>query len=310
MRFLLLLFCLVSPCLRVLGEEAKSAPQDLRVRMWIIPPDYYCCRNPGISSAPQEKPGPASTQSDIRPWLEAHGIKFAPGEEAIYDVSVGVLLVRAKAETLDAIDALGLQVWAREPIRDLHAEMDLVEFPASAVPDLHGEIPFETLRKAAGDSWLVLNRMQTVTKSGQRVSVISKAGTPEEKPPAPPIGKDQPQPSDGPPPPPLLRGELGSTLEFEPVLGPDGIMIDVNLIYHFRAPGPPAWDWESNISMTVKNGVPVVLQLSSAPADGDPSRPAKLRAIVLRVDVVYPEKLVNPFAKESRAPAALANPKP
>jgi hypothetical protein len=286
MKIHLLLLFSVCFCLPTRGDEAAPAPQVQRLRTWQVPPDLI------------PRPANGSTaQWDVREWLEANGAKFAPGDEAICNSS-GNLIVRAKAETLDLVDqalTFGTRLTAESNLR---VEVVLAEFSAAKVPELDGEIPYATLRKAAGDSWHVLNHIIVVTTSGQRAVVTSSEGTPEKKKTEPLPEQGQPQSSNGSGP--VLRlGESGATLMLDPVLNENGKTIDVNVDYHYRGTG--AWDWKGTLPITVKDGVPMLAQLDSVQSRGDRAQPANLRALVLRVDVVHPQKTTT---RPNREPAS------
>ena len=131
--------------------------------------------------------------------------------------------------------------------------------------------------------------MQIVT-NGNRGIATSKSGVPEEQAAANPPGKDRSTASD--PSSDLLPGEFGAVLTAEPTLGPQNQeIVDVSLYYHFRAPGPPVWNWTTTTSVSVKDGSPMLLQLDSANPEGDRSHPAKLRGLILKVDVTRLGKL-------------------
>jgi hypothetical protein len=305
---LLWLFC---ACLLLFGEEGESAPQEMPLKMWTLLP--FQLRSNSGKPISQGRPDAPNTQFDVRKWFEDFGIEFSPGEQAIYDQRVRTLMVRAKTETLDFVDSVvdssGCMLGT---MGELRVEVDLVEVSASKIPELAGEIPYDAFRKAAGDSWHVLNRTMVVTKDGLRVITMARTGRPEEITSRPP-GKDRPQSGADALPAVgaaelLPRGESGAALEIESYAGSNNDIIAVDLHYECRAPGKLGWDWWANNSTLVKDGAPVLLQWDSAPSEGDPAQPLKLRGMVLRVDIIYPGDPGFHRAKEPKIPPPAATP--
>jgi hypothetical protein len=279
MKRVLLLVLSVFPCLQLFGEDARPTPQGLPFKLWYVPPLTFA--GPGVKPLSPD----VEDQWDLREWFEKNGVKLSPDEEAIYDRSRTTLMVRAKAGTLDLVDSLGFSRCTSYVPCLLRVEVVLVECSAPNLPDLGGEISVDTLRKAAGDSWHVMNRMLVTTKSGQRALMTSMATHLEKELATPPPEKDQsPQSEEDAS---MKRDEVGASLEVSAILGDKGI-ICLNLNYHYRAQGTPVWNWEATLSACAHNGAPILLQLDFAAPDAEPARPMKLRAMILRVDVVYP----------------------
>ena len=279
-------------------REPATKPQrdELRVKMWYVP--YQSSGSSLYDDPPPELIPESIAQVDAREWLQRRfrsqipgklgDLHFAPGEEAFFNGRLRVLMVRASPATIALIDNFARSSWKLEAVESvLRVEASLVEFSAPQRPELDGKTSVESLRKAAGDSWRVLNRIHVNATPGNRATAISKTGAPVEPPVAHPPGKDQTTLSGQSPV--LLPGEFGAMLDIEPAFGAgeeQEEIIDVNLYYQFRAPGPPAWNWKTTTSVSVKKGRPMLLQVDSAAPEGDRSHPAKLRGLILKVDVI------------------------
>jgi len=263
-------------------SATKPGHEDRQVKMWFV--QFH--RDPGLYGDPDPDRVPESeAQVDARPWLlRTANIHFAPGDEAFFNLRFRVLMVRASPATIALIDKHSRTAWRLEALeRTIRVEASLVEFSAPETPALDGKTSIESLRKAAGDSWRVLNRIQVVT-NGNRGGAASKTGVPDELPVPHPPGKDQSTTND--PLLTLLPGEFGAILDTEPSFGSQTEeIIDVNLYYQFRAPGPPVLNWTTTTSISVKVGIPMLLKLDTVAAEGDRSHLEKLRALILKVDI-------------------------
>ncbi|HEY3898884.1 MAG TPA: hypothetical protein VGM54_09745 [Chthoniobacter sp.] len=264
------LLILLASCFRghVCGDEAAPAARPQYVRTWKFPPDL-------IPRTVDGKPG-------AREWFEANGVNFSPSDEIIADSSGNIVMRAEKVATLDLVDAiLGGEAGFPEP--DLRVEVSLVEIFTAKPPKLDGPVSYAALRRAAKGSWRILNQIELTTVPGQRSTAISKIGVAKKMPAKPvvPLGQWQVT-GDGPLPP----NQRGASLEVEPVAGPDGKTIDVNLNYHYRGPGVQSWDTKPGLTMTLENGVPKVVQVEIMPENHGSLLPARLRALIVRTDVV------------------------
>jgi hypothetical protein len=263
----------------------KSKPQPPQVKMWFI--QYH--RDPGVYGDPDPNRVPESeAQIDAREWLQRVAeIHFAPGEEAFFNLRFRVLMVRASPATIALIDHFAHTAWKLDTVRPaIRMEATLVEFSVPKTTAIGAKPSIESLRKAAGDSWRVLNRIQVITNGNANKGIVtSKNVTPGTPLVAPPAGKDPSSSADSPPS--FLPGEFGAILEAEPSLGAySKEIIDLLISYQFRAPGPPLLNWTTITSVTVRDGVPMLLKLDSVAPEADRSHPAKLRALIMKVDLV------------------------
>ena len=305
MKHLLPIFCFFYACISVLGEDAPD--QNVRTRFTGLLPSTF----------PHDKTKPLPQHTDDPPWelqfdvseyLTSSGIKWLPHEDAIYQPASRVLVVRARPAILDEVGViLGVYGCAGNGRSALRVEVALVEFASAKAPELSGDVPYEEMRKAAGDSWHVLNRSVVTTRSNERTVVISKSAPSEEKADTT-VAKDNLNPEDKIEP--LLDGEYGTTFEVNPSLGPDRRTALVDLSYHYRVRGPEAMFWEATMSADVTVAVPTVLQLNSAPRRADASTPAKLRALILRVDAIYDYAVDPKPGTQAVGPAARPAPRP
>ncbi|HEY3898883.1 MAG TPA: hypothetical protein VGM54_09740 [Chthoniobacter sp.] len=251
-------------------------------KVWHVPPRTF--QGAGVKLLRSEE----GNQWDLREWFARHGVKLSPDELATYDPQQNTLVVRAKAGTLDLVDQLGFRAWTPELPSMERVEFDLVEFSAAKLPGLGGEIPVDTLRKAAGKTWRLFNRLVIVTKSGQRAvtesTVEARTGETSVKPDSDEF---------------LEAHKSGASLEIEPTAWEGNI--ETNVAYKYRSPEIPVWKWEVTTSAKVRDGVPLVVRLDSDPLDS-----TKRRALILRADILHPtEKLELHRSKERHASAEL-----
>jgi hypothetical protein len=300
MKFRRLILCLFCACLFARGQELEPASREMRTRLYWLAPDDL---THGAKALPQRiADSPWNAQFDMREYLAGKGVKLEADEEAIYQPAPRVLVVRATRKTLEAVDALRFLGCAGNAPSNLRVEAELVEFSAGTAPEFTVELPLAELRKAAGDSWRVLNRVQVRTRPGERTLVVSKTGSNAPEPKDAPSATDQPQSSEefGH----LSKGEFGATLEVEPTLDPDGGFAQVNMVYACRAGETPTVEWNTRVTTIVKTGSPKVIQMSSATPGADGTQPAKIRALILRVDAIYAGKGDPQSVKQPIFPAA------
>ena len=239
-------------------------------------------------------------QLDVTEYLAGKGIPLEPGEEAIYQLASRVLVVRARPSTVGKVNGLHFLGCAGNAPTLLRLRADLVEFSATK-SELDADLTYETLRKEAGDSWQLLSRVVAMGKPNERTLAQSKSGLPETKSHTRRLPKGAIDP--------LPSGQFGTTFEFEPVLQPDGRTALVNMaVIIFRAAKPGSMEWETALSAPVNLGSSTVVQLSSAPVAADQSQPAKLRALILKVDAIYADKTNPALGKRPTTPVVLPQP--
>lgn len=195
---------------------------------------------------------------------------FPPGSEADYQgVNEGIdfLVVRQTQKNIDIID----QLFGVEAMNDgglaiqLELEISAYQYPTDAVTGSRegGHVTFDAL-KSAGKSLVLLDRLSFLAKSGSK-SVASHAGE-----------------------------DCKTNVEMEPIIGPDGETVDLNLAYHLIATNAVAaarsqpLDISLTTSFSVFSGMPVIAKTLAIRDDFKKGEQGagKSMAIVVRVNRV------------------------
>lgn len=254
------------------AEEATPPSEKLEVGVWNVPPEFILTLHPTNSASSQNVPGklvpgfrsgrpPELSQYDAKAFLEASGITFPPGSEAIFDAGTGSLVVRNTRENLELVDNLSEGGPVVSP-SNIAIEISTFEcaLPAEYATTAAPWPSYFQLIKDCPDR-LLLDRVSTVTKSGIRAAmnhILSKSNPTPAATPAEKKAGETFQP-----------GELGTIAESELVLGPDGQTVDANLTYRFRQMGAGNTPSEVtlNTSFTTTTGHPVVISVSPSPTE-------------------------------------------
>src|ERR1700761_1296384 len=103
--------------------ETMPAANGLTFKMWHIP----------FQRGPDFPPGPPPDQvpeskapEDLRAWLQkttSDTIRFAPGEEALYDGRLRILSAWARPETISSIEAFASKHWNLDAKRRIRVEV-------------------------------------------------------------------------------------------------------------------------------------------------------------------------------------------
>ena len=142
---------------------------------------------------------------------------------------------------------------------------------------------FEEIEERAGDTLRLLHSQTLQTRSGNRVMGTSRQGDPalDDK----PVAATSPtaKPDD---PLPRLGAARGSVVRFEPVIGPDGISIDVRTEYMLRVPSSQTGidvDVSGDNLLTVMAGSEIVVQNAALRTKDENAQGSKVRryAVVL-----------------------------
>jgi hypothetical protein len=244
-----------------------GAPSDgMRTQRFKVPPNFLNSsaeRDPPadpLSAAPTPPPAKRITAVDV---LMAQGIQFPPGASAKYFPGTNTLVVRNTEIALSQVEAFTDEICKRTPltvqITLFIAQADAKTLRASvsgtAAEADHGKelADLEKLAAEGGAQIPVILRYES--RSGQRATLEcgtmhAYAGDLEEVPrktgdAAKPKG---PGPKDEAPPlssktvsAPILERMAGTRMELDPVIGPDGMTLDVNLSmeHHFAPPTLP-----------------------------------------------------------------------
>jgi hypothetical protein len=304
MKYFALLLLLMWARCGVLAADEK--PAGLRIRLYQVPASFFADKEgrlvSGVKAIPQEHPDSDAAQYDVREFLEQWGCKFAPEDEAIYQPARESLVIRARQVTFDAIEGMHLDKYFWDLPSLLRIEVTLVEFSTADMSK--GEVPssYDALRKAARDSWRVVDRVAVVAKSGQRATSVSKTGAPDPKSaaPAPAPNPCQKESSVADGLHPLQPGEAGTQVEAELVLAPDESTTDVILAYSYRAQEHGGLEWNVTTALTGIAGKPLIAQFGPVAADVPGAGPTRMRALVVRVDVLDLRPKKFPAEKDAR----------
>jgi len=214
---------------------------------------------------------------DVREFLEALGLTFPAGSEALFFAGQDALLLRNTQENIDLLNSMGAGNGA-EDFPNLRTEITTVELALPAGERSKSGNEYTALRAAAGDSWKEIGTLRVISKSGMTVSASTVFGDSSSP-------QNSAQPFQAPD---LPAGAFGSTAAIENVLGPDGALIDSKVAFLFRGTrNEVPFDLRFDGSTLLRDGYPQILQLSEIPADSgkSPENRILLHAVILRVGV-------------------------
>lgn len=274
--FLMLRCCLFFNLLCCAGFVRAEAPPDSSQFTSVVslPPSFIGETDPvrqmikGLSRLEENRAARFSgTVFDARPFLEKLGIEKIDSVEAVYFLPQGVLLLRGPRDRVEEIEGYMVGLDCNNP-SSLKSELILASFQTSESWLGKPAQSYEELRAAVGDSWRELAKFEINSKTGMRAEAAILEGN---------VVKDGLAA--------LPPGALGSIFEIEPVVGADGVRIDVTLAFQYRGkPQGLATPVEVKYAgmTTLWNGRPQILQVSPA---GDGGR---LYALLLRTTMVWP----------------------
>ncbi len=257
------------------AEEPKkdSAVESMGLAAWRVPPGFVSSADPtnpeGVRKPHKgfvSKKNPHAIQYDAREFLEMSGVLFPEGAEAIYDEGANSLIVRNTQDNLDLIDSLvGWSCNLRSP--NIVIEITTFEstIPAEFRKPTSKWPSFTELERLAGAEMQMLDRVSATTKSGNRSVIKNRDGFVSRP---KPNAADQPDEKDEET---FREGESGTQVEVEPVIGPDGVTIDISLSYQFRLPprGNKISELSFNSDYVCTEGNPVILQIAQVPGQPD-----------------------------------------
>ena len=211
--------------------------------------------------------------------MKIRNIEIPPNGEAVYDPKAHTVTVSAPEDIIERSAELWIEL---KPVA-VRFVFTLVEFSAADSLDLP-DLGYEQLRKLAGDSWRVRDRVTLVCESG-RAATSNLTGKNA------PSGKTATRPGKrrG-----LVRGRCRrismAPCEAEPQIGPDGITIEVSFVYNHRiraTPDQPSMLMRIQGNTTLTHNVPLVVQTATlAPPKGDHREPAKELAVMVQASVI------------------------
>jgi len=237
-----------------------------------------------------------SIRYDVRePLSKVAEVDFPPGAIAIYDERAFTLIVVAPEEIAQRTETFANFCGGGGPTQ-VRVVATLAEFETDRLSKTR-DVPYDRLRSIAGNTWREVEQLTITSKSGQRAVARQRYGDePREKRPPQELGEWTP---------PLAPGESGAAIEVEPVIGPDGQTVDLNVVWHRRfGQGADAEQLEATTSTVVTSGVPAVVSLWPAGGKGRPpaNRPIRSLALVLRAEILNAEGVPvrEAFADASR----------
>jgi len=244
---------------------------------------------------------------DVLPWLEAAGVEKAPGAEAILLAGSNALVVTAPPDQQEVVERVIEIPCCDDRSKLLEITASLWEYEDDQFVDAaRGLRLFADIRKRAGDSLRLLDSQLIVTKSGQRAIAVNKEGGADRAPVAPPDTKSEKATQTETEPWIQLSGERGSFLEVEPTIGPDGVLVDLQIAYHARLKrGGEARDLEIDVTtnVTVMSNHDAIPYRALAYNDGLPVKEGKIRrrALVIGVRLIDVEGLAREEIEKERA---------
>lgn len=242
------------------AQEAKPtvpSPNDWAVRVYRFPADElrmgFVSRERGQIKAPAMPPADASQEQILQfikssndvvaQYLELQGIPLLKGSLAVLDPEHDVLAVRTVNDTHNIITELANAFLRRVP-RYLSFHMHLMEADPVVMAQLVKDAPqnadqtplWERIKALADQGQAKhLSSMNIDSQSGQRSFV--KRGA--QRAHADGFSMDDRDRFEVP----ASRKDVGTRLELDPVIGPDGTMVDVNFgLEHDLAPPVERWE--------------------------------------------------------------------
>ena len=226
----------------------------------------------GIDQSPKTEEGLV----DLREYLEARNIKLPATGLAIYDPEFATVTVRAPREVIERLDLL----WRADYPIAARISFILVEFSLDESITPVG-MAYEELKKAAGNSWRILDRRTIVVRSGYKVtSDLQGKRSPPAKGGGPGKQKDAGAASW---PNPLST--FGSNVEAEVQIGESAADMYVTFVYqyHSRAAGEtPEVSMSVHEDVTLLHNVPLIVHTATVnPPQSDQAKvPGKEFAVI------------------------------
>jgi hypothetical protein len=214
------------------------------------------------------------TENGIKRWdvsetLREQGIEMGPGSEAILLEDSRDLVVTNTLKQIELVERMIMLVDDFGPTQLIDIGASAWEYEAPPAFELRKPLRFAELKKAAGDSLRQLGSISLHTRSGNRSRNVSKeAGTGSEPQPSPKLDAANKHPDDLSLDEVLGKG-LGMVIEAEPVIGPDGVTVDLQIGYLARLPrgeGLPNIEISQVTNTAVVDKQDVVIYSTTAPS--------------------------------------------
>ncbi|MEO8350547.1 MAG: hypothetical protein ABI680_02380 [Chthoniobacteraceae bacterium] len=235
--------------------------------------------NEAAKPLPSKVPGVESTRFDLRGMLTSVGVDL-PRTPQRFTIADGIMVVIGPQADVEMIDAMFTPSCCLEPIM-VEVEATFAEFLTTRLSNLRG-LSYDRMRALAGKSWRERESISLRTQSGQRAVGRSVNGERD----------DGSEPGDGQETDSratIPMGQDGTILEYEPVIGPDGLTIDLNFVWkRVEGTGPARQERETVTSITMTDGTSSVVNLwpVSATASAPGNAPVRAQALVLHTRLV------------------------
>jgi hypothetical protein len=317
---------LVERFAKELAPEPKAGadpdlPPGMEVRRYRVPADLLSCLpEPETAAAPADPFAPGGSAAGERKFmraitaeeiLRAQGIPFPQGASASYfDQS---LVVRNTAENLEMVEALISSMLPRVP-KNLTITTRIIQGSGSTLRAMQkaalGQADHTAIvTKTLADASVRLLRSDIITtrsgnrcsvKSGRDLNYITESSFGERPalPAAPASARDDTEVTA------VETRRIGYDLEIDPVIGPDGHTLELNLIASFDTAPPtqslepalagetklatPLWQWhdaETQTSFTLLSASTRILSVWK-PSGSDEHEGDILQALLVTADVV------------------------
>jgi hypothetical protein len=219
--------------------EPRAAPSDnpkaWNTQWYRVPPDFLSI---GGDQVPDPQANTLTTRKTPRQILEKQGIAFPEGATAAFTPATSMLIVKNTNENLDLVEAfLDTMLW--DPPISITFTTHVLLGPGPLLRRLTAQAASKSDHRAALDELLAAAKAGTVlhlntahieTKSGTRATseqasehnAVSEVGVSEEG-------------------VPFFHQEMrkvGFLLELEPVVGADGVTVELNIAPEFHAAAP------------------------------------------------------------------------
>jgi hypothetical protein len=216
---------------------------------------------PGFLPDPKQAGGGAEAPTTGQSFLEQSGVPFPPGAFARYFRSANLMVVRNTSENLDLVDFL---IGGCGPCSSPNAVVEFVAWECLSPPKTSRE-PQKTLtlpeiRRLTADKVRVVSQVSVIGRSGGANSVRQTETVP---PPGGAALEDEDEAEFRP-------GEFGTGITVEPVVGPDGMTIDLAYRYHLRVARPGDSNLELDLTgdITLRDGLERIVHVSPLSPEG------------------------------------------
>lgn len=235
-------------------QEPKPKPVsvDLYTVSYKVPPTFLSYRSGNDTGTATADPFAEPDRGNLsardlhtpKSILESAGVTFSAGASAVYNPSSGTMVVRNTRDQLDLVEAF-LESIVADSEKQIHVIFEMIEVDHLDFSDwfLSNTMDHDgtDLRKAAQE-WVregrgsILSTTTVMARSGQRAkneSISEHVYPTEFDPPEIPnevtLSDRAEAPTVGVTPTAFETRNVGVTIEVDPVIGSDGVTIDLNL---------------------------------------------------------------------------------